>query len=40
MDMQSSQTGRDGLLSNFWAQMALLAIVVVILIALAAKYIW
>ena len=37
MNMQS---GRGGLLNNFWAQMALLAIVTVIVIALAAQYIW
>lgn len=40
MNMQSGQTGRGGLLNNFWAQMALLAIVVIVLIALAVKYIW
>jgi hypothetical protein len=38
--MQSGQAGRGGLLNNIWAQMALLAIVGVILVAVAAKYIW
>jgi hypothetical protein len=40
MNMQSGQTGRGGLLDSFWAQMTLLAIVVIVLIALSAKYIW
>lgn len=40
MNMQRGQTGRRGLLDSFWAQMALLATVVIVLIALAAKYIW
>jgi hypothetical protein len=40
MNMQTGQTGRGGLLDSFWAQMALLAVVVIVLIALAAKYIW
>ncbi len=29
-----------GFTTNFWVQMAALVIVVVVLIALAAKYIW
>ena len=40
MKIQSGQTGRGGLLNSFWAQMALLAVVGIIVIALAAKYIW
>jgi len=40
MNMQSGHTSRAGLLNNPWAQMALTAIVIVILIALAAKYLW
>ena len=40
MNMQSGQTGRGGLLSNLWTQMALVAIVAIVLIAFAVKYIW
>ena len=40
MNMQSSQAGRGGLLNNLWVQLAAVAIVVVILIVLAAKYLW
>ncbi len=40
MNKQSSQAGRGGLLNNLWVQLAALAIVVVILIVLAAKYLW
>jgi len=29
-----------GLASNFWVQMAIAAVVVVVLIALAAKFVW
>jgi len=38
----NTQTDRKagGLLNNLWAQIAVLAIVVVILIGLAARYIW
>jgi anti-sigma-K factor RskA len=39
MNTQSGHAGR-GLLNNFWAQMAVLAIVVIVALALAAKYIW
>jgi hypothetical protein len=39
MNTQSGQAGRD-LLNNFWAQMAILAIVVIVVLAFAAKYIW
>jgi hypothetical protein len=38
MNMQNRPQG--GLASNMWLQFALLAIAVVVLIALAAKYIW
>jgi len=38
MNMQTRPQG--GLVSNIWLQFALLAIAVVVLIALAAKYIW
>jgi len=40
MNMQNGQAGRGGLLNNLWLQFGLLAIVVIVLIALAAKYIW
>jgi hypothetical protein len=33
-------TGRGRLLDNVWAQIALLAIVALIVIVLAAKYLW
>jgi hypothetical protein len=36
----NAQLGPQGFASNIWVQFALLAIVVVVLIALAAKYIW
>jgi hypothetical protein len=39
MTMQSDNKGH-GLANNFWAQMAILAIVVIVVIALAAKYLW
>ena len=39
MNLQS-QTSSGGLLSNAWVQFAVLAVVVLIVIALAAKYIW
>jgi hypothetical protein len=38
MDTPTRQ--RSGLANNFWLQMAALVIVVAIIIALAAKYIW
>jgi len=31
---------RGGLANNFWVQAAALAVVAVVLIALAAKYVW
>jgi hypothetical protein len=40
MNMQSSETGRGGPLYNLWVQLALLVIATVVLIALAAKYLW
>jgi hypothetical protein len=40
MNSQSDHAGHGGLLNNFWAQVALVAIVAVIVIALAAQYIW
>ena len=39
MNAQFAPRG-GGLLNNFWAQMALLAIVVIILVVLAARYLW
>jgi hypothetical protein len=39
MTMQSDNKGR-GLTNNVWAQMAILAIVIIVVIALAAKYLW
>jgi hypothetical protein len=38
MDTPTRQ--QSGLANNFWLQMAALVIVVAIIIALAAKYIW
>ena len=40
MDTQSGQTGRGGLLNNLWLQLALIAIGTVVLIVVAAKYLW
>jgi len=40
MNMQWSQTWRSGLLRNLWVQLALLVIVAIVLLALAAQYIW
>jgi hypothetical protein len=39
MTMHENKKGR-GLANNFWLQMAILAIVIIIVIALAAKYMW
>jgi hypothetical protein len=39
MAMQSDNK-RHSLANNLWAQMTLLAVVVVILIALASRYVW
>ncbi len=38
MDAQKSNKG--GLVNNIWVQMGALAIVAIVLIALAAKYLW
>jgi hypothetical protein len=38
MDARTSNKG--GLVNNLWVQMGVMAIVVIIAIALAAKYIW
>jgi hypothetical protein len=38
MNTQIRSTG--GLANNFWVQMAALIVVVAVLIALAAKYLW
>ena len=38
MDMRADN--KSGFANNFWLQMTAMVIVVVILIALAAKYIW
>jgi hypothetical protein len=40
MNKQSGQTGPGGLFNNLWVQLALLVIAAIILIALAAKFIW
>jgi hypothetical protein len=41
MNMQSGQTGRGGgLFSKLWVQLALLVIAAIILVSLAAKFIW
>ncbi len=40
MNMQSGQRGRGGLFSNLWVQLVLLVIAGIILVALAAKFIW
>jgi hypothetical protein len=39
MTMQSDNKAR-GLMNNFWVQMAVLAIVIVAVILLMAKYVW
>jgi hypothetical protein len=40
-DQMNTQTSnKGGLANNFWLQMAGLVVVTVIIIALAAKYIW
>ena len=38
--MDTRADSRSGLANNLWVQMAALVIVVLVLIALAAKYIW
>jgi hypothetical protein len=39
MTMQENRKP-GGLAGNFWVQMAILAIVAVVVVALAAKYLW
>jgi hypothetical protein len=39
MTIQSDNKGHR-LASNLWAQMSLLAVLIVILIALASRYVW
>ena len=40
-DQMNTQTSnKAGLANNFWVQMAALVVVTVVIIALAAKYIW
>jgi hypothetical protein len=38
--MNTQSRGRGSLLYDLWAQLALLAVVALILILLAAKYVW
>jgi hypothetical protein len=38
--MDTRADGRSGFVNNLWVQMAALVIVVLVLLALAAKYIW
>jgi hypothetical protein len=38
MTMQENKLG--GLANNFWAQMGILAVVAVVVVAIAAKYLW
>jgi hypothetical protein len=38
--MDTLADNKSGLANNLWAQLAALVIVLVVLIALAAKYIW
>lgn len=40
MNMQSGQTGGGGLFNNLWVQLALLVIAAIIMVALAAKFVW
>jgi hypothetical protein len=40
MDMQSGHTGRGGLLNSLSVQLGLLAIVVIVLLVIAWRYIW
>ena len=40
MNTQSGQSGRGGLLNNLWLQLALLVIGTVVLLVVAAKYLW
>ena len=38
--MDTQTTPKSGFARNFWVQMAALVIVTIVVIALAAKYIW
>jgi len=38
--MNTQADSKSGFAKNFWVQMAALVIVAVVLIALAAKYVW
>jgi hypothetical protein len=38
--MNTRTSNKSGFANNFWVQMAAIAVVTVIIIALAAKYIW
>jgi hypothetical protein len=38
--MNAQTSNRAGFANNFWVQMAAMVIVTVVIIALAAKYIW
>jgi hypothetical protein len=38
--MNTQTSNKAGLVNNFWVQMAALVVVTVVIIALAAKYIW
>jgi hypothetical protein len=40
MTMQSDRNGRDGLANNFTLQLTLLAAAVVVVLFLAAHYVW
>jgi hypothetical protein len=40
MTMQSDRNGRDGLANNLTLQLTLLAAAVVLLLFLAARYVW
>ena len=38
--MDSHITRKSGLANDFWLQMAALAILTIVVVALAAKYVW
>lgn len=38
--MNAQTSSKGGFANNFWLQMAAMAIVVIVIIALAVKYIW
>jgi len=40
MNTQTNRTALHGVFNNVWAQTGLLAVVVVVLIVLAARYVW